>query len=95
MNDYPTEEQLDLIRTFPVNEIADCYELLSMAIVLWHWHDMVTIRWGVWTFITGGWSGNEDIISALKANTMFWMMMWQSSDRGGKHVFCKAGALLP
>lgn len=35
---------------------------------------------------TGGWSGNEDIIGALK-NTFFWMRYWYSSVRGGGFTF--------
>lgn len=94
MNDYPDEDQLEKLSKFPVTCEKDCYAVLSMALALWHWTDMVKIEDHIWTFITGGWSGNEDIISAMKDNTMFWMLMWQSSERGGKHVFCKPGALL-
>jgi len=36
---------------------------------------------------TGGWSGNEDIISSLKKNLMFWIMGWQKSTRGGHFYF--------
>jgi len=35
--------------------------------------------------VTGGWSGNEDAIAALRRG-MFWMW-WQSSTRGGAHEF--------
>lgn len=36
---------------------------------------------------TGGWSGNEELISAMKSHQTFWMMYWVSSRRGGHHVF--------
>lgn len=36
---------------------------------------------------TGGWSGNECIISSMKDNWIFWSVCWQSSRRGGWHVF--------
>lgn len=37
-------------------------------------------------FITGGWSGNEDIISAL-IGTWFYHVCWESSHRGGMMIF--------
>jgi len=36
---------------------------------------------------TGGWSGNEDVIGALKNNLLFWPMFWQKSTRGGHYFF--------
>ena len=32
--------------------------------------------------ITGGWSENEEIINLI-SNTMFWLLWWQESKRGG------------
>ena len=36
---------------------------------------------------TGGWSGNEDVIAALRQNWLFWAMCWQKSTRGGHFYF--------
>ncbi len=36
---------------------------------------------------TGGWSGNEDVIGALRRNHLFWGMFWQKSERGGHYYF--------
>lgn len=37
---------------------------------------------------TMGWSGNEDIIGSLqKSKSLFWMMWWQKSERGGHYYF--------
>lgn len=38
------------------------------------------------TFITGGWSANETILSALSENLTFLPFYWHSSYRGGKVV---------
>lgn len=37
---------------------------------------------------TGGWSGNEDLIEALAANTVAWGATWRLSTWGGLHLFC-------
>lgn len=36
--------------------------------------------------VTGGWSGCESVISALQ-ETMFHIVGWESSFRGGKHTY--------
>lgn len=36
--------------------------------------------------VTGGWSGNEEVIGEIDA-TWFGVLYWQSSHRGGLHVF--------
>ena len=37
--------------------------------------------------ITGGWSGNESIIKALRKNSAWWACFWELSTRGGRHCF--------
>lgn len=95
--DYPTEDTLDAI------EKASPREALELAERAWHWDDWVTrtlkdherllmsagatddtefIR-----FATGGWSGNESIISALNKNLMVRAVCWQLSARGGLHIY--------
>lgn len=37
-------------------------------------------------FVTGGWSGCEEVINLLMTNIAS-IMLWESSHRGGLHVF--------
>ena len=86
MNDYPSDEELQRIREWKVTTPADFNQLMEYVKDIWHW-DFVEQRGGCWRLVTGGWSGNEDIIGALHANFMVWVMTWQSSHRGGLHWF--------
>jgi hypothetical protein len=82
---YPDEVELETIRKWPWK---DCVGLLEYVKERWWEPD-----WG-WTedngiidVSTGGWSGNEDLIGAMQDNTMFWMLCWESSRRGGHYEF--------
>jgi len=84
---YPTEEFLDSIRNWSwKNSFVD---LMAHIKPYWKYSDF-----GYWTqdgdtysISTGGWSGNEDIIRALKENGIFWSICWYSSRRGGHYEF--------
>lgn len=81
------EQELRLIETF---DGTDWQGWLRMCIDAWNldygsaYGDAAS---GDITLVTGGWSDNEAVISAMRENTMGWLMTWQSSHRGGKHVF--------
>ena len=88
---YPTAEFLEWIERYDVIENGVYYLL-----------DVLSRNWiyGDWGFIrkkprnkkftvelhTGGWSGNEDLIRALKANNFFWFY-WIKSVVGGHYWF--------
>ena len=86
MNKYPTEEELKKIEEWPHDDFKG---LMDFIYDLWEYADS-----GYWVqkrkkyyISTAGWSGNEDIISALEKNWTFWMMCWQQSKRGGHYIF--------
>ena len=83
---YPTDEELRTIIDWDWQR--GWKPLLAYVRTLWWLPD-----WG-WTekgnrywLSTGGWSGNESIIDAMKRNYMFWSLCWQSSRRGGHYRF--------
>lgn len=89
-NDYPTDEQLGLIREYDLsNEVtprSGPTPLIKMLREIWHWPDYFRYADGFLELHTGGWSGNEDIIEALQG-TMFWTLYWLKSERGGHYYF--------
>ena len=82
---YPTEETLKLIRDFDLLRNGK-EELLSIIKEIWCYHSCYQRDEERLTLITGGWGGNEDIIRALEGS-MFWVLYWESSHRGGKYTF--------
>lgn len=89
---YPSELSLVYIRVFKGNPLV----LLKMIAEAWYypdkvWSDTVIDEWGdtydEYVFATCGWSGNEDLIYALRDNHAFWGLYWYQSRRGGLHWF--------
>ena len=88
MADYPTEEELEKIRHWPIGKYR---ELAEYVCRLWKYEDTATLKKepsGSYTLrlATVGWSGNEDVVRALHSN-MFYMACWYLSKRGGLHIF--------
>lgn len=86
---YPTEETLQAIREWPYEDRHGLVIFLKQA---WNFEygSMATRVWGGQQglyIVTGGWSGNEDVVAALQQNTLFWTTCWEMSKRGGKHCF--------
>jgi len=93
---YPTDAALQRLR-----EMDDVSGALDFAADLWVYPDAAThqLRPEEATVVhategdrhlrlaTGGWSGNDDVISALRANKHVWLLTWQLSARGGLHIF--------
>lgn len=90
MLEYPTDEAITFIEQFRGSPHA----LTTLVTNLWQLTD-VTVTNVVddldrhakqVVFVTGGWSGNEAIIEALNS-TSYRMLGWESSERGGRHVY--------
>jgi len=91
---YPTDEALDKIKNWPLQDVVGC---LKYAQQLWCYPDRVKVdvRKHPWyddktqtiiCFSTGGWSGNESVISALESNFGV-SSRWEMSMRGGYHEY--------
>lgn len=82
---YPTEETLAVIRKWPTNNLDGLMEFMRS---IWRPKDWIRKDSdGEWHVYTAGWSGNEDMLDALQENHAFWKTYWQSSKRGGHHIF--------
>lgn len=88
MSEYPSDEFLDYVRTYNTFRNGPC-ELIERIWDEWHYPDY--IRWYPKTktlkISTGGWSGHEEIISALQENFAFWSLYWRATLRGGHYTF--------
>ncbi len=88
----PTDEDLETIKTWKIASIDDCHALMEYVRRIWTYPDMFTVsNKKTYRLVTGGWSDNEAIISAMESNILFWCFFWESSTRGGLHLFGKCG----
>jgi hypothetical protein len=84
---YPTEEALKLVEEYDIfNDIKGFLELIKE---LWSYPDRFVLKGKKVLHLylsTGGWSGNEVVIHAMKKN-FFWILYWEKSVRGGHYWF--------
>ena len=93
---YPDDEELEKIKTW---NPADPMGLMDYVEERWEYGDVGGFRsWPtkyagtdkpimVFALHTFGWSGNESLIEAMMENTVFWMMNWFMTRRGGHYWF--------
>ncbi len=86
---YPTDTTLKRIREWEIHDGDSFDALITFLRSIWRWPTYITRDFDgkVVKIHTGGWSGHEEIIGALKDNQLFWLLCWQSSKRGGHFVF--------
>lgn len=95
---YPTATELDDIRRWPVNDLVGWFKFIKAAGNYWN----LSKPWGwaehdgedgldkpahVYEISTGGWSGNEEIIAAMRDNIACWHSTWEATRRGGHYTF--------
>ena len=85
---YPTKEDLKRIEEW---DFKDFSGLLDFIEECWWYSDWGFKKKGkkvIWLELhTGGWSGNEDIISAFQSNFICWSMSWLKTVKGGHYYF--------
>lgn len=83
---YPLARELKRIKTWKYTD--DPNDWMDYVILRWWMPD-----WGIRRvrsrlyMSTGGWSGNEEIIRAMRENFIMWDKTWHSVRRGGHYVF--------
>ena len=88
--EYPTDAALRRIEQWPTAKWRDLLAFVRSVwwAPEWGWHEAYDEHGAqVYHLSTGGWSGNEDVIGALRAHRPFWMSCWQETRRGGHFVF--------
>jgi hypothetical protein len=100
---YPTDDTLKQIKEWKIKTYKDTLELFEFIKQNWwmpdwgfhHTQKDVEIIYGnakgnrrhEFQLSTGGWSGNEDVIRAMRENYVFWGTTWCVHRRGGHYEF--------
>ncbi len=91
-NGYPTEEELNNLKLYCAALNIEAIRM-HLSCIWWIPDWGLNIDGEDWELHTGGWSGNEEIIGAMKG-TIFWSICWTKSTRGGHHYFNIPSSLL-
>ena len=86
MSDYPTQEQLD-----DLHNTVKFEEVCEKVGKLWAHKDRYYFDGDTMVISTGGWSGNEDVVSYLPM--MFHVSYYTAWANGGHHVYSRASAV--
>lgn len=85
MASYPDSKDIRKIKKWPYTDFLGLIEFIRPLVEPM---GRVTVkRSGRVEIATGGWSGNEEIIGAMRSNYGVWSLTWESSHRGGLFVF--------
>jgi len=84
---YPEESELETITKWDPMDFQGLMDYVHDIwwMKYWGWkYDEVS---GMYRISTGGWSGNESLVYAMQANSVWWALHWQLSKRGGHYEF--------
>lgn len=89
---YPTEATEEVVQKWACigkeNKLALMdYVKKAWWMASWGWSEEDFEEGKRYQISTGGWSGNESLISALRGNFIFWSLSWVQSRRGGHYIF--------
>lgn len=86
---YPTAETLRRISLWDIGSLKACEPWMEYCLeAIDSDHGRVSRgKVGEYEISTGGWSGNQEIIEAMRRNYIAWALCWFSSRRGGYHQF--------
>lgn len=88
MNDYPHESDLEKIRNWHHSDFIGMIDFIETIYPHYGFIKRTGKKIQRVIFVTGGWSGCEDIIRAMEDNKdLFSMVCWEASFRGGKHIY--------
>ena len=89
-DNYPDEKSLKAIEKWDIikDEVQGLLDLVEENTYTPDWSFSVKGKRILrFEYHTGGWSGNEDVISALERNPLFFALFWKKSTRGGHYYF--------
>ena len=101
LDGYPTDAALDRIKEWDWHDVPGVFAFIRELWWQEGWGVSDTLRPEEYKvchndlfpdrkyirFATGGWSGNESLIYALRENHIIWSCCWQLSASGGLHIF--------
>ncbi len=90
-DEYPEDEDLEKLKVWPHDDF-DGWMAFAKSIWWmpdWGWSE----EDGTYSISTGGWSGNESILSAMRHNFALWGIHWYNHRTGGHYEFKNREAL--
>jgi len=91
VNNYPHESDLNKIKKWKFEKRQDVLDFLDFIQSIWEYGEPYFKITGKRVIKlqahTGGWSGNEEILDAMRENFIFWSIAWQKSVKGGHCYF--------